>query len=160
MQNAPPVVQIHPATSRHIAMRPLDIVDVLEQLPPEVVGAMVLEQLEGDDIRSFKLVAPSTLALVRKTSPVLHLGRSHGQDTFPNRLDLEYEAAILAKYVSRMQVQLDVQSEAGISPLLVATSTHGCGSLMQPGPRNGNGCSVSPTLSTMCLLKPLHVPPR
>ena len=101
--------------------RPSDLVNVLEQLPPDVVGRMVLRQLDGDSIRRFKLVAPSTLALVRRSSRVLHLGRSHGRNAFPNRLELEAQARILAKYDSLTEVKLDV-GDGGVSPLLVGVA--------------------------------------
>ena len=100
-------------------MRPLNLVNVLEQLPPDVVGTMVLGQLNGDDIRSFKLVAPSTLALVRRSSRVLHLGRHGAQDTSLSRLDLEKQASTFEKYKGCIKLQLDVSTTAGITPLLV-----------------------------------------
>ena len=114
--------------SPHVAMAvgPLDLVDVLEQLPPDVVGTMVLGQLGGDDIRSFKLAAPSTLALVRRTSRVLRLGRLDTQQALLSRHDLESQSETLAKYEACMEVQMDVATTAGISPLLVGGS-HGCG---------------------------------
>ena len=99
-------------------MRPLNLVDVLEQLPADVVGTMVVGQLGGDDIRSFKLVAPSTLALVRRTSRVLRLNT---EQTL-SQLDLESQVKILAKYEACMELQLDLQSPAGIAPLLVGVA--------------------------------------
>ena len=114
--------------------RPLDLVNVLEQLPPDVVGTMVLGQLDGDDIRRFKLVAPSTLALVRRTSRVLHLGRSNGQDEFPSRLELETQASIFEKYQACMELQLDLATIAGfVSPMQV-----GACATRDPGPGPGN----------------------
>ena len=125
MQRVATPLQIHTRyIPAHNTMRPLDVVDVLEQLPPDVVGTMFLGQLDGNDIRSFKLVAQSTLALVRRAGRVLHLGRPNGQDSFASRVDLESQAEILGKYHSRMEVQLDVQSDAGISPLLVGVDDH------------------------------------
>ena len=121
------------------AVRPLDLVDVLEQLSPDVVGTMVLGQLDSDDIRSFKLVAPSTLALVRRTSRVLHLGRFNTQQqTFLSRIDLESQSKILAQYEACMEVQMDVATTPGISPLLVghrSRDEHNLHATGRQGPR-------------------------
>ena len=107
-----------------LTMRPLDLVDVLEQLPPDVVGTMVLGQLASDDIRSFKLVAPSTLALVRRTSRVLHL-RSCGssQVRFPNTSELESQVGILSKYEACMELQLDVEMDTGAAAAAIVGNT-------------------------------------
>ena len=113
---------LHPADPAHHAhtiMRPCDLVDVLEQLPPDVIGTMVLGQLEGDDVRSFKLVAPSTLALVRRASRVLHLGRRGAQDTFPDRTEIECQAKMIHKYEACMDVQLYVAKYASMAPDMV-----------------------------------------
>ena len=120
-------------TSQDNNMRPLDLVNVLEQLPPDVVGAMVLEQLDGDDIRSFKLVAPSTLALVRRTSRVLCLGCRGAQDTLPDRSELALQAEMLSKYEACMAVDLDVESHSGIAPAVVGINRFICYTGAQQG---------------------------
>ena len=98
-------------------MRPLNLVNVLEQLPEDVVGMMVLGQLAGDDIRSFKLVAPSTLALVRRTSRVLRLR------CFPRQSELQSEVDILSKYEACTEVQLVVGMYSDVAPEIVGTSS-------------------------------------
>ena len=101
---------------------PLNLVDVLEQLPPEVVGTMVMGQLDGDDIRSFKLAAPTTLALVRRTSRVLRLWCRGPQDRFPGQKELESQVEIFRKHEACMEVQLDVDADTGAAAAIVGTS--------------------------------------
>ena len=129
-------------------MRPVNLVNVLEQLPPDVVGTMVLRQLDGDDIGSFKLAAPSTLALVRRTSQVLHLGLCGAQEEFPDQGEIQSQARAIEDYEACIEVQLYVDMDACSAELMVGLNAN--------SPRNGP-LRVS-TLDALLALLPWDVP--
>ena len=103
--------------------QPLQLTDVLAQLPLDVVQHSFLGHLDWDDLTSFKLVSKACAQLVRQHASEIHL---YGVDLQLDRDSAELSARVrtLDSYAAAREVYIEVEDGADVGGL--AVGEHKC----------------------------------